>query len=254
MSEELQVFNFNDRDVRIVDKEGSPWFVAKDVCKVLGIKNHKMTVKELDSDEKDLIELSTRGGVQRVRVVSESGLYYIMRSSYKPIAKKFDKWLRSVVIPSIREKGYYSTKPLTSAEMLLAAAEELVKHERQLKDHEERISMIEEQQRDAMDALMDVEFADEEPDEKTLRAKINQLVRAYCLATGTEYQELWNRIYTDFKYRYHIDLKKRAKNRGLKPIDLADQLGGMSELFKVASQICRDQDLVPTPTKRRFIN
>ena len=254
MSEELQVFNFKKRDIRIVDKEGSPWFVAKDVCKVLGLKNHKMAVKALDEDEKSGVKISDpHGRVQRTRIISESGLYYLIGRSTKPAARKFSKWVRSVVLPSIREKGSYSTKPLTNAEILLSAAKELVEHEKQLKDHEERITMIEEQQRDAMDALMEVEFADEEPDEKTLRSKLNQLVRAYCMSTGAEYQDVWNRIYTDFKYRYHIDLKVRARNRGLKPIDLADQLGGMSELFKVASQICRDQTLVPTP-RRRFLN
>lgn len=249
MSEELQVFNFNDEDVRVVDKDGNPWFVAKDVCMVLGIKNHKDAVRRLDDDEKSGVGITDpHGRVQRTHIISESGLYLIMRRSHKPIAKKFDKWLRSVVIPSIREKGYYSTKPLTSAEMLLAAAQELVEHEKRLKDHEERISMIEEQQQDAMDALMDVEFADEEPTEKTLRAKINQLIRAYCLATGADYRDIWNQSYTDYKYRYQVDLKRRAKNRGMRPLDIAEQIGGLGDLFKVVSKICREQELVPTPT------
>jgi anti-repressor protein len=35
----LQVFNFQERDIRTVVRNGEPWFVAKDVCDILEISN-----------------------------------------------------------------------------------------------------------------------------------------------------------------------------------------------------------------------
>lgn len=85
------------------------WFVAKDVCKVLGIKNHKDAVSRLDDDEKDEVGITDPiGRVQKTLIVNESGFYSLVFQSRKPAAKKFRKWVTSEVLPSIRKFGYYS--------------------------------------------------------------------------------------------------------------------------------------------------
>ena len=85
------------------------WFVAKDICKILGIKNHRdALVKQLDEDEKGVDIIYTLGGPQKVDVVNESGLYALIFMSRKPAAKNFRKWVTSEVLPSIRKYGYYS--------------------------------------------------------------------------------------------------------------------------------------------------
>lgn len=101
-------FNFNNNDVRVIIQDGNPWFVAADVCAVLGVKNHRDSLMHLDDDEKGVVLNDTLGGKQQVSVVNESGLYALVLRSRKPEAKKFTKWVTSEVLPAIRKTGSYS--------------------------------------------------------------------------------------------------------------------------------------------------
>lgn len=104
---EIQVFNFNSNSVRVVVREGEPWFVAKDVCRVLELDNPRSTLALLDDDEKGVHSMDTLGGNQSMTVVTESGLYSLILRSRKPEAKMFKKWVTSEVLPSIRKHGAY---------------------------------------------------------------------------------------------------------------------------------------------------
>lgn len=96
--------------IRTITKDGEPWFVAKDVCDVLGIKNVSDTLsKVLDADEKGIDTIDTLGGTQRVSIINESGLYALIMKSRKPQAQAFRKWVTSEVLPSIRKHGAYMT-------------------------------------------------------------------------------------------------------------------------------------------------
>lgn len=117
MNNNLQVFNYNNSEVRTVIKDGDPWFVLKDVCKALGIKNSRMVSNALDADEKDVSLADTLGGRQNATIINESGLYTVILRSDKPEAKPFRKWVTSEVLPSIRKHGAY-----LSPEALEAAA------------------------------------------------------------------------------------------------------------------------------------
>lgn len=102
-------FKFEDNDVRIVaDEKGEPWFIAKDVCGILGLTDTSMSVGNLEEDEKGTSKVCTAGGNQVMTIISESGLYALVIRSNKPKAKKFRKWLTSEVLPSIRKTGSYS--------------------------------------------------------------------------------------------------------------------------------------------------
>ena len=59
---DMQTFTYNSNEVRTVELNGEPWFVLKDVCEVLGIANHKMTVQRLDADEVSLTDLTDSMG------------------------------------------------------------------------------------------------------------------------------------------------------------------------------------------------
>lgn len=103
----IQIFKYENNDVRTVELNGEPWFVLKDVCKVLGIGNSRMVVDRLDEDEKGVSQIDTPGGLQNVSVINESGLYNVILRSDKPEAKPFRKWVTSEVLPSIRKSGGY---------------------------------------------------------------------------------------------------------------------------------------------------
>ncbi|MCP3967063.1 MAG: hypothetical protein GY718_12055, partial [Lentisphaerae bacterium] len=117
ISNAVTMFNFEDANVRVINKNEEPWFVAKDVCEVLGHSNHRMAIQSLDDDEKGVRITDTPGGKQKISVISESGLYVLVVRSTKPNAKKFRKWVTSEVLPSIRKHGVYAT-PLTVEKMI----------------------------------------------------------------------------------------------------------------------------------------
>lgn len=105
----LQPFDFKGNQVRILtDKKGEPWFVAKDVCNVLGYQNASKAITDhVDAGDKlnneSLSSLGQRGGW----VINESGLYCLILSSKLERAREFRKWVTSEVLPQIRRTGGY---------------------------------------------------------------------------------------------------------------------------------------------------
>lgn len=103
-------FNATSQEMRSFLINDQSWFVAKDVCEILTIANHKDAIKVLDDDEKGVgkvYPLSGKGGLQSTSIISESGLYALIMRSNKPEAKAFRKWVTAEVLPAIRKKGFY---------------------------------------------------------------------------------------------------------------------------------------------------
>lgn len=106
---ELVELKFNGKEVRtIVDENNEIWFIAKDVCTVLGIKNSRDALNRLTKTEKDDVGITDSiGRKQRMSTVCESGLYKLIFQSRKKEAIKFQTWVTSEVLPSIRKTGRY---------------------------------------------------------------------------------------------------------------------------------------------------
>ena len=105
----LQVFSFEGKEVRTIQKNGEPWWVLKDICDVLEIGNSRDVTARLDEDEKGVDNIDTLGGRQELTVISESGLYNVILLSRKPEAKQFKRWVTHEVLPQIRQHGAYLT-------------------------------------------------------------------------------------------------------------------------------------------------
>jgi prophage antirepressor-like protein len=114
---QVQKFQFGLMDLRVVDLQGEPWFVASDVCRGLGYSvkadgtiNVTQAVGALQADEVRRLPRTTfcqtKGGAS-VPVISESGLYKLVMRSDKPEAKAFQDWVTRVVLPAIRKDGAY---------------------------------------------------------------------------------------------------------------------------------------------------
>ncbi|PEW46623.1 phage repressor protein/antirepressor Ant [Bacillus thuringiensis] len=104
---QLLVFNNEELgQVRTVVKDEDVWFVAKDVCEVLEIKNTTQAMQKLDPEERTMFNIGRQG---ETNIINESGLYSLIMTSRKPQAKAFKKWVTSEVLPSIRKHGAYMT-------------------------------------------------------------------------------------------------------------------------------------------------
>lgn len=102
-------FSFETHEVRVIIVDGEPWFVAADVCSVLGLNaNVSQHLAKLKAHEKDIKEIDTLGGRQEMLVVSEKGLYRLIFRSNKPEAERFQDWVFGEVLPSIRKTGKYA--------------------------------------------------------------------------------------------------------------------------------------------------
>ncbi|WP_426578912.1 phage antirepressor (plasmid) [Bacillus altitudinis] len=125
MNDLQQIFNYQDQEVRTVIQDGQPWFVAKDVCEILGIKNATQAVSKLDIDERSMLNIGRQGNTN---IVNEPGLYTLILGSRKPEAKQFKRWITHEVIPTIRKTGGYVANDDLFIQTYLPQADEQTKH------------------------------------------------------------------------------------------------------------------------------
>lgn len=137
MSNELTVFeNAEFGSVRTLVINGEPYFVGKDVAKILGYSNpRKALIDHVDSEDKGVTKCDTLGGTQEMTVINESGLYSLILSSKLPKAKEFKRWVTSEVIPSIRKTGSYSIQQKVDSYMI---EDSIARAKRWIEEEEER--------------------------------------------------------------------------------------------------------------------
>jgi prophage antirepressor-like protein len=161
----LSIFKFEENEIRTVVIDGEIWFVAKDVCDVLEIKNVSDALSRLDEDEKKLVNTATivtsdssknqqlSLSNPMIYIINESGLYSLVLTSRKPQAKVFKKWVTSEVLPSIRKHGYYSLKnsnlpsyqiedPIKRAEKWIEEQKEKLLLENKVKEQDKVIEIL----------------------------------------------------------------------------------------------------------------
>ena len=107
---DLQIFEYVDsQKIRTTTIDGVVWFVAMDVCNILGLTNSRKAVSDLDDEDKDDVTISdTIGRLQKMNVINEAALYELIAKSRKPDAKKFKRWIYHDLIPQVIRTGSYS--------------------------------------------------------------------------------------------------------------------------------------------------
>lgn len=124
----LEIFkNHEFGEIRTLEIEKEPWFVAIDICKALELSNPTIAVSRLDDDERSKFNLGRQG---ETNIINEYGLYNLILASRKKEAKRFKRWLTHDVIPTIRRHGAYMTedtveKAITDPDFLIQLATNL---------------------------------------------------------------------------------------------------------------------------------
>ena len=127
---ELQLFNFENNQVRTLLINDEPWFVGKDVAQILGYSNPRDALsKHVDEEDKNSVAIrdGNKGNPNQI-VINESGVYALVFGSKLPSAKRFKHWVTSEVLPTLRKTGGY-TMPKTYLEALKAFTAEVEKNE-----------------------------------------------------------------------------------------------------------------------------
>lgn len=127
---ELQLFNFENNQVRTLLINDEPWFVGKDVAQISGYSNPRDALsKHVDDEDKNSVAIRDGNkGNPNQTVINESGVYALVFGSKLPSAKKFKHWVTSEVLPTLRKTGGY-TMPKTYLEALKAFTAEVEKNE-----------------------------------------------------------------------------------------------------------------------------
>lgn len=130
---ELQIFNSPEfGHVRVIEINGEPWLVGKDVATALGYINPRDAMnKHVDDEDKGVAKCDTLGGTQEMTVINESGLFSLVLGSKLPHAKNFKRWVTKEVLPSIRKHGMYATNELLDNPDLLIQVATALKEERE---------------------------------------------------------------------------------------------------------------------------
>jgi prophage antirepressor-like protein len=134
-----RLFQYHGQQVRVLIRDGQPWFVAKDACEALNISNHRDAVARLNPSMRDDVGIpDAMGRTQVTTVISEAGVYKLTFRSYKPEAEAFSDWVAGEVLPSIRRDGLYVTDALLNdPDHLLRVTQRLVE-ERKVRLEAER--------------------------------------------------------------------------------------------------------------------
>ena len=142
---DLTIFNYQDKEIRTILKDGEPWFVAKDVCDYLEISNSRDAISNISDNWKASVgisdtSLSTRKTIT-MQIINESAVYKLVFRSRKPEAEKFTDWLAKEVIPSIRKNGLYAADQLLDNPDFLIKIITKLKKEREMRINQEKISL-----------------------------------------------------------------------------------------------------------------
>jgi prophage antirepressor-like protein len=242
---ELQIFkNEQFGQIRVIEKDGQPWFVGKDVAEILQYKEpHKAIVRHVDEEDRTKHPILTNGGEQEGWIINESGLYALILSSEMKEAKKFKRWVTSEVLPTIRKTGGYVANDEMFINTYLPFADDTVKamFKSTLETVRAQNELIRKQQKeiqhkeDVIIGLVDkVELAEK-------RQILNRVVRY----KGANFQTRWRELYKQFEMKYHIDLNKRFETYNAtntpklkNKIDYIDKvMNKIPELYEIACKL-----------------
>lgn len=141
-------------ELRVVEMNGEPWMVGKDVAQALGYKDTVNALKShVDDEDKDRWQITTQFGSKETVIINESGLYSLVLSSKLPGAKRFRRWVTNEVLPSIRKDGgYIKTAPgMTDADIMAKA---ILLAQKTIDQQNEQIKRLEPAAKYAQDYLL----------------------------------------------------------------------------------------------------
>ncbi|MBY0052313.1 ORF6C domain-containing protein [Brevibacillus agri] len=220
------VFSFHEKQVRVVVKDGEPWFVAKDVCAILEIANSRDALGRLDEDEKGVVLTDTLGGKQELLAVNEPGLYSLVIGSRKPEAKAFKRWITHEVIPAIRKTGMYAAEqtkvvPLSERQALIQSlrltaelAEEMDEVKTITQSHSQKLMELEQK--------VDEQITIDHGQQRLLQKAIGR--RVYEIETNPdERRALFRQLHREIKDRWAVasyrDVRRTELPQVLRYID-----------------------------------
>ena len=198
-------FSYENKQVRIIEKDGEPWFVAKDVCEVLELDNNRQALTRLDEDEKADVILNDGNQNRTFSIVNEAGLYSLILGSRKAEAKLFKRWITHEVIPSIRKTGQYLQKPVSALDALQQTVLVLTEQQKKLDKLQEQVNVQQQVTQTIKETIILT------PDD--WRNEINKMLNSISFIVGqAKFGEIRSETYKLLEKRAGASLDKRVMN------------------------------------------
>lgn len=247
----LSVFKSDDLEIIINTQTGESFCSVNGYARMSG--KAKSTIsgrveKLVQSGEIKEDEIDTGYGLKLVRLIPAQLAFKWALKDNATLAEQMGACGATVFFHKLA--GFKVTseaiqQPQSTAEMLLLFAKQAVEQERRTKELEAKLAQIEATQQEAIASLSEIPTPEIEAEELTTRAKLNRLVRDYSAANAIHFQEVWRRVYCEFRDRYHVDLRQRTKNiqanggKKFSSLDICEQLGKIEELYAVAFDLLK---------------
>ncbi|WP_461467109.1 phage antirepressor [Parvimonas micra] len=207
--QELKIFeNEQFGRVRTLQIENEAYFIAIDVCNILGLTNPTVAISRLDEDEVTKFNLGGLSG--ETNIVNEYGLYNLILASRKPQAKAFKRWITHEVIPSIRKHGVYATDELLNNPDFLIDALTKLKEEREKRIALEIDNNIKAQQIGELKPKAD--YVDKILKSKSLMT-ITQIAKDYGMS-GTKLNSILHELKVQYKQSNQWLLYSKYHDKG----------------------------------------
>lgn len=146
----MQIFKFEENEVRVIESNEQVWFVGKDIAEILGYARPTKAVHDHVDPEDQCEQIVTfsqssqNGTPQNTLLITESGVYSLIFDSKLPTAKKFKHWVTSEVLPAIRKHGSYSAKQAEPVDLPRKPVDILRLTVQALDEQNERLDKLEE--------------------------------------------------------------------------------------------------------------
>lgn len=222
----------------------NPLFFAKNVAEWIDYDTSSVNkmIADVDAEEKVRKKVPTLGGMQESWMLTEDGLYEVLMSSHKPIAKQFKKKVKEILKTLRRTGGYVANEDLFIATYLPYADDQmkemfkaiLVTTRKQNETIKKQRAEIEHKEDVIIGLVDDISLAEK-------RQILNRVVRY----NHANYRERWAMLYREFENKYHIDLQYRFDkyNSENKPkcktkLEYIDRgMGKLPELYEIAAKL-----------------
>lgn len=202
---DLKIFNSEEfGEIRTVTINNEPWFVGKDVAEALGYERTADAIRQhVEDEDKGVGEIQTPGGIQKMTIINESGLYSLIFGSKLESAKRFKHWVTSEVLPSIRRTGSYEMEQY-SPEM-----KAILMHDKKLVKMDERVTNLEN--------TMTIDYGQQQ----VLGETVNHVVIEHLGGKNSEaYKEIGKKVFAecnrDLKYYFHVNARNNVPKKSLK--------------------------------------
>lgn len=202
---ELKIFeNSKFGQVRIIEKDGKPYFVGSDVAKALG---YAIPHKAVQTHCKGVLKwnIPTNGGNQEMLIIPEGDVYRLIVRSQLPDAEKFERWVFDEVLPAIRQTGGYITPQAQMLQFLQGMLDEMKRQAVELNEVKEQSSKALETTQNIKDTLINTY--------DNWRDWVKQNVSAIQKGSNMSYQDVYSRMYEELERRAKCRLSIRVDNQ-----------------------------------------